>query len=136
MLKYLALHSSRRYFQPPLRTLENGRVSFDWKDYADHSRTKTMTLDAVEFIRRFLLHVLPSGLVRIRHFGFLANRVRKQKLSLCRALLARPRAPLSIDSDDSTTTVDDPHACPICKLGRWIVIELLCAETCVVQNTS
>jgi hypothetical protein len=59
--------------------LENGRVSFDWKDYADHSRTKTMSLDAVEFIRRFLLHVLPSGLVRIRHFGFLANRVRKTK---------------------------------------------------------
>jgi Putative transposase len=91
-----------------LRTLENGHVSFDWKDYADHSRTKTMTLDAVEFIRRFLLHVLPSGLVRIRHFGFLANRVRRQKLIQCRALLVASQPPLPIDSDDSTTSIEDP----------------------------
>src|SRR5277367_6184210 len=61
-----SLYSSRRHLQSRLRALENGHVSFDWKDYADHSRTKTMTLDAVEFIRRFLLHVLPSGMVRIR----------------------------------------------------------------------
>ncbi len=78
VLKYLARYTHRVAISTHwLRTLQNGRVSFDWKDYADHSRTKTMTLDAVEFIRRFLLHVLPSGLVRIRHFGFLANRVRK-----------------------------------------------------------
>jgi hypothetical protein len=79
-----------------LRTLVNGQVSFDWKDYADHSRTKTMTLDAVEFIRRFLLHVLPSGFVRIRQFGFLANRVRKPKLMQCRVLLAASAAPIPI----------------------------------------
>jgi hypothetical protein len=79
VLKYLARYTHRvAISNHRLRTLENGQVSFDWKDYADHSRTKTMTLDAVEFIRRFLLHVLPSGLVRIRQFGFLANRVRKQ----------------------------------------------------------
>src|ERR1700676_4027483 len=86
-----------------LRTLENGHVSFDWKDYADHSRTKTKILDAVELIPRFLLHVLPSGLVRIRHFGFLANRVRKQKLIHCRALLAASATPTPIDSEPSTT---------------------------------
>src|ERR1700676_989977 len=90
-----------------LRSLENGHVSFDWKDYADHSRTKTMSLDAVEFIRRFLLHVLPPGLVRIRHFGFLANRVRKQKLTQSRALLAASPPPSPIDSDDTTTSVAD-----------------------------
>jgi hypothetical protein len=118
-----------------LRTLENGRVSFDWKDYADHSRTKTMTLDAVEFIRRFLLHVLPSGLVRIRHFGFLANRVRKQKLIQCRALLAASQPPIPIDPDGSTS-VEDPHGCPICRLGRLILIELLSVETAAVQDTS
>ena len=101
VLKYLARYTHRvAISNHRLRTLENGRVSFDWKDYADHSRTKTMTLDAVEFIRRFLLHVLPSGLVRIRHFGFLANRVRKQKLIQCRALLAASAAPIPIDSDD------------------------------------
>ena len=95
-----------------------------------------MTLDAVEFIRRFLLHVLPSGLVRIRHFGFLANRVRKQKLMQCRALLAASAPPIPIDTDDTTTSVDDPHWCPICKLGRLIVIELLSVETTAVQDTS
>jgi hypothetical protein len=119
-----------------LRSLENGRVSFDWKDYADHSRTKTMSLDAVEFIRRFLLHVLPSGLVRIRHFGFLANRVRKQKLLQCRALFAASQPPLPIDSDTSTTSVEDPHCCPICKLGRLIVIELFGPEAPAVQDSS
>jgi len=84
-----------------------------------------MTLDAVEFIRRFLLQVLPSGLVRIRHFGFLANRVRRQKLLQCRALLAASAAPIPIDSDASSTSVQDLHACPICQRGRSIVIELL-----------
>ena len=91
-----------------------------------------MSLDAIEFIRRFLLHVLPSGLVRIRHFGFLANRVRRPKLIQCRALLAASQPPISIDSDDPTTSVEDPHACPICKRGRLAVIELLSAETVAV----
>jgi hypothetical protein len=137
VLKYLARYTHRvAISNHRLRTLENGRVSFDWKDYADHSRTKTMSLDAIEFIRRFLLHVLPSGLVRIRHFGFLANRVRRQKLIQCRALLAASQPPISIDSDDPTTSVADPHACPICKRGRLVVIELLSAETVAVQDSS
>ena len=135
VLKYLARYTHRvAISNHRLRTLENGHLSFDWKDYADHSRTKTMTLDAVEFIRRFLLHVLPSGLVRIRHFGFLANRVRREKLMQCRTLLAAD-APIPIDSD-GIITVDDPHCCPICKRGRLIVIELLLAETTTVQDSS
>jgi len=137
VLKYLARYTHRvAISNHRLRSLENGSVSFDWKDYADHSRTKIMTLDAVEFIRRFLLHVLPSGLVRIRHFGFLANRVRKQKLILCRALLAASAAPIPIDCEPSTTIVEDPHCCPICKLGRLVVIELISVETTAVQDTS
>jgi hypothetical protein len=95
-----------------------------------------MTRDAVEFIRRFLRHVLPSGFVRIRQFGFRANRVRKQRLMQCRALLAASAAPIPIDTDDRTTGVDDPHCCPIGKLGRLIVIELLGAGTRAAQNTS
>jgi hypothetical protein len=137
VLKYLARYTHRvAISNHRLRTLENGHVSFDWKDYADHSRTKTMTLDAVEFIRRFLLHVLPSGLVRIRHFGFLANRVRREKLIQCRALLAASQPPIPIDSDSSTTSVEDPHGCPICKLGRLIIIELLGAEAAAIQDSS
>ena len=74
-------------------------------------------------------------MVRIRHFGFLANRVRKQKLMHCRALLAASAAPVPIDPDGSTR-VEDPHCCPICRLGRLILIELLSVETAAVQDTS
>ena len=91
VLKYLARYTHRvAISNHRLRSLENGHVSFEWKDYAHRAHRKLMTLDAVEFLRRFLLHVLPSGLVRIRQFGFLANRVRKSKLELCRTLLAAP----------------------------------------------
>ena len=67
--------------------MEDGKVSFLWKDYADGNKQKVMTLDAFEFIRRFLLHVLPDGFVKIRHFGFLSNRHRKECLEACRMLL-------------------------------------------------
>jgi hypothetical protein len=92
-----------------------------------------MTLEAVEFIRRFLLHVLPSGFVRIRHFGFLANRKRKQKLALCRSLLpARPTAAeldaTSPNDRDAKSPEPESQRCPICKIGRLISIEVLTAE--------
>jgi len=67
--------------------LENGRVRFRWRDSQDHNQIKEMSLEAVEFIRRFLLHVLPSGFVKIRHFGFLSNRNRKKMVQHCRGLL-------------------------------------------------
>ena len=60
-----------------LLSLENGQVTFQWRDSKDNHQIKTMTLDAVEFIRRFLLHILPSGFVKIRHFGFLSRRRRR-----------------------------------------------------------
>jgi hypothetical protein len=136
VLKYLARYTHRvAISNHRIRSLQDGRVSFDWKDYADHSRTKTMTLDAVEFIRRFLLHVLPSGLVRIRQFGFLANRVRKEKLAQCRALLAPSHATID-DHDSPHVELEDPHHCPICKLGRLIVIELLSAKSIRPLDTS
>ena len=68
----------------------DGDVVFRWKDYRHESRSKIMHLAAQEFVRRFLLHVLPNGLQRIRHYGFLANRHRAAKLALCRALIAAP----------------------------------------------
>ena len=70
-----------------LLAIEDGQVRFRYKDYRDDSQQKTMTLSADEFIRRFLLHVLPEGFHRIRYYGFLGNRHRKQKLELCRRLL-------------------------------------------------
>ena len=136
VLKYLARYTHRvAISNHRLRTLENARVSFDWKDYAHRGRTKIMTLDAVEFIRRFLLHVLPSGLVRIRQFGFLANRFRKQKLELCRALLGAPtRSPIIASDDRPNAQIEDAHRCPICQLGRLIIIELLSAQPSAVPD--
>jgi sugar phosphate isomerase/epimerase len=71
-----------------LLAFDGERVTFRWRDYAHGNKSRLMTLDAVEFLRRFFLHVLPKGFVRIRHFGFLANRFRAERLSLCRQLLA------------------------------------------------
>ncbi len=131
VLKYLARYTHRvALSNSRLLSLENGQVSFQWKDYADQSRTKTMTLDAVEFMRRFLLHVLPRGFVRIRQFGFLANRVRNQKLALCRSLLNFPSPvtnPGPPAASDAESKVPDPesHRCPICKLGRLVLAEVI-----------
>jgi hypothetical protein len=138
VLKYLARYTHRvAISNHRLRSLEHGRVTFEWKDYAHSSRTKTMTLDAVEFIRRFLLHVLPAGMVRIRQFGFLANRVRQHKLERCRALLAIRPPPPSAGSDGSADLhLPDAHACPVCKIGHLIVVELLRAEPAATQDTS
>ncbi len=70
--------------------IENDQVRFEWKDYRTGGQVKTMTLSADEFIRRFLLHVLPNGFQRIRYYGFLGNRYRQQKLDQCRRLLGMP----------------------------------------------
>ena len=67
--------------------VENGQVTFSYRDRRDKDRLKSMPLDAEEFIRRFLLHVIPQGFMRVRHFGFLANRTKKHALPQCRKLL-------------------------------------------------
>jgi Putative transposase/Transposase zinc-binding domain len=138
VLKYLARYTHRvAISNHRLRSLEKGNVSFEWKDYAHDNTTKMMTLDAVEFIRRFLLHVLPTGLVRVRQFGWLANRVRRQKLEQCRALLAARQPSPTIDRHASPEVKgEDPHRCPVCTLGRLIVIEFLLAQPTPVQDTS
>jgi hypothetical protein len=137
VLKYLARYTHRvAISNHRLRALENGRVSFEWKDYADHSRTKLMTVDAVEFLRRFLLHVLPTGMVRIRQFGFLANRVRKQKLELCRALLGAGSLAVPSDRDIIEVHLEGAPRCPVCELGRMIVIELVGVERVEIPDTS
>ena len=91
-----------------------------------------MTLQAEEFIRRFLLHVLPEGFQRIRYYGFLANRYREQKLTRCRELLSMP-APGPAASETSTDyseryeelTGSSLWKCPVCHQGRMLVIEIL-----------
>ena len=88
VLKYLARYTHKTAISNRrLLSLEDGQVTFRWKDYAHGGRQRTMTLDAIEFVRRFLMHVLPSGFVRIRHYGILANCHRREKLMRCRELL-------------------------------------------------
>jgi hypothetical protein len=127
VLKYLARYTHRvAISNRRLVSMEEGRVSFQYKDYADGNRTKVMTVEAVEFIRRFLLHVLPIGFVRIRQFGFLANRVRGKKLALCRALLgALPPAKTPVLGTDGNGNKPDGRLCPVCKLGRMVLIRLV-----------
>ena len=101
--------------------MEEGKVSFSWKDYADGNTKKTMTLDVFEFIRRFLLHVLPPGFVKIRHFGFLSNRMRNVCLELCRAALgvAKPEPAPSETWQALLLRITgiDVTRCPLCQ-GR------------------
>jgi hypothetical protein len=127
VLKYLARYTHRvAISNSRLLSLENGRVTFEWKDYAHGNQTKPMTLEAAEFMRRFLLHVLPPGFVRIRQFGFLANRVRKRKLALCRSVLGALRPDQSANTDspagrDRKTERQSRH-CPACKAGCLVAI--------------
>jgi len=94
---------------------ENDRVSFRWRDYAHGGKKKVMTVSADEFLRRFLLHVLPKGLVRIRHFGFFANRRRKTAIARCRELLGAVACP---DRPETTSQM----RCPACS-GTMLVLE-------------
>ncbi len=119
VLKYLARYTHRvAISNRRLLSIEDGHVRFEYKDYSDGSQTKVMTLTATEFIRRFLLHVLPGGFVRIRQFGFLANRQRRKKLARCRALLDAPvpstMAPrLDHKADSSEPKVFNALSCSI-----------------------
>jgi predicted Zn-ribbon and HTH transcriptional regulator len=91
VLSYLGRYTHRvAIANGRLVALDDSRVSFTWKDYRHHGKTKIMTLSADEFIRRFLQHTVPDGFHRIRHIGFLANRHRSARLARCRELLAAP----------------------------------------------
>jgi predicted RNA-binding Zn-ribbon protein involved in translation (DUF1610 family) len=94
VLRYLGRYTHRvAISNHRLLSFDGERVTFRWKDYAHGSRTRQMTLAAREFLRRFFLHVLPKGFVRIRHFGFLSNRFRAARVKLCRQLLANAPVP-------------------------------------------
>ncbi|HEX7784633.1 MAG TPA: IS91 family transposase [Methylomirabilota bacterium] len=107
----------------------DGIIHFRWQDYADGDRVKVMALEAAEFIRRFLLHVVPDRFVRIRHFGLLANRTRTAKLTRCRQLLAvLPTAlepPASVAALMLRLTGIDIERCPLCQQGRLHLVALL-----------
>jgi hypothetical protein len=123
VFRYLGRYSHRvALSNNRLVSLSEGRVSFRWRDYADQDRSKVMSVTAEEFIRRFLLHVLPPRFVRIRHYGLLAGRNVGTKLARCRELLGvAPAEPATTAGARSWLdrvrqwTGQDPRACPYCQ---------------------
>lgn len=115
--------------------MQSDRVTFKYRDRDENDKIKYMTLDAFEFIRRFLLHVLPDGFMKVRHYGLLSNRNRKEKLELCKALLG-----VQFQEDDNgekeswedlllRLTGIDPRICPTCGKGRLVLREKLRPRT-------
>jgi hypothetical protein len=130
VLQYLARYTHRvAISNHRLVEMKDGKVSFRWKDYAQGQVEKTMTLEAFEFIRRFLLHVVPSGFMRIRHYGLLANCQRQDKLASCRRLLGEPvrdpEKPLPGASPERIEEVPPISGCPSCQQGRMVIVEIL-----------
>ncbi len=136
VLRYLARYTHRVAISDQrLLELKDGQVRFQYKDYADGQRTKPMTLYSSEFIRRFLMHTLPSRFVRIRYFGFLANRFRKQRLEQCRSLLGTRSAESAsspVAADQFAGNLDKPKAtskCPVCDCGRLLIVDVPAIST-------
>jgi len=122
VLKYLARYTHRvAISNGRLISLENGQVRFRWRDSRHNNRSSTMRLEATEFIRRFLLHVLPAGFVKLRHFGLLANRNHRRALDLCRAHLGSATiAPGVLLGQQQQSALNRP--CPQCRSGTLHVI--------------
>jgi hypothetical protein len=129
VLEYLGRYTHRvAISNSRLVEFADGQVAFQWKDYRQESQPKVMRLDASEFTRRFLLHVLPSGLQRIRHYGLLANCHREVKLEQCRQLLAAPPPPPPDEPADyldqyQRLTGISLRDCPQCGKGQMVRIE-------------
>jgi hypothetical protein len=128
VLRYLGRYTHRiAISNHRLLAFDGEHVSFRWKGYAHGGKQRKMTLAATEFLRRFFLHVLPKGVVRIRHFGFLANRFRASQLARCRQLLAMD-LPLPAEpsrSGESPSTWHCPHCgSPMIVAQRFTAAEL------------
>ena len=137
VLQYLARYTHRvAISNHRLVALQDGQVTFRYKDYQRGHRLRTQTLDAVEFLRRLMLHVPPRGFHRIRHFGFLANRVRQEKLAQCRTLLGHTTQPLArvetVDRAVPEGPSGEPGApCPVCQHGRMQLVQTLYRQPAV-----
>lgn len=129
VLQYLGRYTHRiAISNHRLVALNGDQVTFKWKDYRDSNRNKLMTLTAQEFIRRFLLHVVPSGFVRIRHYGLLSNRNRKVSIHLIRSQLSGASCMVASPAETPKTNSSERPSlslCPACKSGTMIVIMTL-----------
>jgi len=138
VLEYLGRYTHRiAISNNRILSVQDGKVSFLWRDYADGDKKKVMTLQVNEFIRRFLLHVLPNRYVRIRHFGLLANRKRKDNISLCREFLGTCKA-VTKEKDKAESWQEqllricgiDVTTCPVCKKGKMLRVVVLSPSRC------
>lgn len=147
VLKYLARYTYRVAFSNSrLRALDNGQVTFSYRDYRSGGRERLQRMEAVEFLRRFLQHVLPRGFVKVRHYGLLSNSGREANLALCRwllTLLAVATASVAGLLATATEPVADrrPGCCPECGVGQMVRIADLprppsCATAVPVRDTS
>jgi hypothetical protein len=133
VLKYLGRYTHRVAIgNERIVGMDNGRVTFLYRDASDHHRMKPMNLEAFEFIRRFLLHILPDGFMKIRHYGILCNRHRKAKLARCKELLGVNEGELRHAETAETWRVMllritgiDLSVCPACGQGKMTTIERL-----------
>lgn len=130
VLKYLARYTHRvAISNSRLVELRDGKVVFRYKDYADGRRQKTMTLDALEFLRRFVQHVLPKSFVKIRHYGLLANARRAERLARSRQLLLPACVLAKLESPGAEPIEPAPlRSCPQCGGGRLVYAELPSAD--------
>jgi hypothetical protein len=105
-------------------SFDGNNVTFRWKDYARGNKQRLMMVSAAEFIRRFLVHVLPKGFVRIRHFGFMANSQRFASMKLCRKLLGMPPALQPAEAVSANST----WLCPVCHAPMIVIQRLNSAQ--------
>jgi hypothetical protein len=125
VLAYLAHYTHRvAISNSRILSLSDGKISFRWKDYRQDGKGKVMMLAASEFIRRFLLHVLPDGFHRIRYYGLFANGQRAETIELCRKLLEppAPAEPVNAEPESLADPTDEARVCPCCG-GRMKIIE-------------
>lgn len=140
IVRYLGRYSHKIALSDArIKTITDTQVSFRYKDYRDN-HDKCMQLDGEEFIRRFLMHVLPQGFMRIRHYGFLSNRRRRQKLETIRACLQRPLPTINPETPNNIPQGFIDHACPCprCDRGRLHIryeIPAKPMQTRVTMNT-
>jgi hypothetical protein len=136
VLHYLARYTHRvAISNHRLVSFAEGKVTFRWKDYSHGNKSRLMTLAAEEFLRRFLLHVLPRGFVRIRFFGLLANRRRGALLPLCRRLIEDNAASLTPSPAAVQDSSSSGSTCPLCG-GPMIVVERLTPQQLLTESTS
>ncbi len=129
IVTYLARYSHRiAISNRRILGLEDEQVVFRYKDYRDDGRHKVMRLPGAEFIRRFLLHVLPKGLMRLRHYGFLANRCREKKLQRIRDALECGSENTTVPKETDSANAFEHYPCPKCHQGMLRVFALLPPE--------